>query len=87
MRVVLRWENVVKPLVAAWSRSLMPDVNDSLLLADTFLDEFRRRAVRHAGAIPGMLTDKMVDPPCHWCQLTSATWVGFTVEATGGMLN
>ena len=45
------------------------------------------RVTQAAGQLGDVVTDPAVTPPMHWCELTSRTWIGYTVEAVSNFLH
>lgn len=70
MKITVRIHALVAGRLAAWRRSLSPNV---------YLAELKRRLAVSGGLPAGAETDDTTDPPTVWCELTGGTWVQYTV--------
>jgi hypothetical protein len=67
MSVTLVPHEVVKPLIAAWRRTLSPDRDERQQLARERWKEFVRRIVEAEGPPPGSVEDVSTNPTSFWC--------------------
>lgn len=83
MRVVIQFDEAVRPALAAWRDGLAADPPDARRLAGVYLDELKQRLTKAGGLPLGTVEDERTTPPTFWCELTGRAWVGYTV-ADGG---
>jgi hypothetical protein len=67
MRAVVKAHDVIKPILAAWRRSLSTDPLERKVMARGLWDEFVQQIVRAEGPPPGSAEDKSTNPTSYWC--------------------
>jgi hypothetical protein len=86
MRVVIQFEPDLRPLLAAWQGELSPNPLDRQLLADTYLNVFRRRLVQTGGRPDDGVVNRDRMPPEYWYPLAGDVWLGYVIESTGTLI-